>query len=101
MHYIRVENRAITQQQQKLEQDDIQVIKETGVKITQKKASAGRDEFSTNMYQASTMIQGFSPRTGGEKGRGAAHFRWDTDIMNMRTEVGDAAFHASLQQRLP
>lgn len=40
MHYIRVENRMITQQQQKLGQDDVQVTKELGVKITQKKASA-------------------------------------------------------------
>lgn len=40
MHYITVENRMITQQQQKLEQDDVQVIKELGVKKTQKKASA-------------------------------------------------------------
>lgn len=40
MHYITIENRMITQQQQKLEQDDVQVIKELGVMITQKKASA-------------------------------------------------------------
>lgn len=67
------------------------MIKELGVKITQKKASASRDECSTNIYQASIVIHSFSTRTGRKKGNGAGRFRWDTNIMTMRTEVGGAA----------
>lgn len=68
------------------------MLKEPGVKVTLEKASARYPQPpEANIYQASTVVSGFSPRTGREEGSGPGHIRRDVNIRNVRIEVGDAA----------